>query len=252
MKKTAFLACWAAFFLSLAAHQDSGAYERSLANLITPTQLDARHLEFSIQHHFLGPVSEDPLETFLGTHWGANIGLSLRAVPVKRLDVWGSHLILNMEKVCSLGAGYSVNVPDAGFSMKFAAEWFNTKRKFSEDDWQSDLLIAAGFQTRPLLGKWSVLLNAGFDTYAEKIGAGIGLLWQLSKPLSLWTEYFPMRFSEDLSHDSYAVGVKAVTYGHHFFLFLSNNTGPGIYRMMAGSGSGDLYLGFKIQRDFEW
>jgi len=252
MKRTVFLASWAAFFLILTAHRDSGAYERSLANLIAPTQLDARHMEFSIQHHFLGPVSEDPLETFLGTHRGANIGLSLRAVPVKRLDVWGSHLILNMEKVYGMGAGYSVAVPEPGFSMKFAVEWFHSKRKFSKDRWQSDFLLAAGLQTRPLFRKWSVLLNAGFDTDAEKIGAGIGLLWQLSKPLSLWSEYYPLRFFEDLDHDSYALGLKAVTYGHHFFLFLSNNTGPGVFRMMAGSGSGDLYLGFKIQRDFEW
>ncbi|MBN1896037.1 hypothetical protein JW906_16245 [bacterium] len=252
MKKQVLSAFVAVFLLGLAFHQDSRAYERSLVNLLTPTQLDARHLEFSIQHHFLGPVSEDPLENLLGVHWGANIGLSLRAVPVKRLDVWGSHLILNMEKVYGLGAGYTVAVPNPGFSMKFAAEWFHAKRKFSKDEWQSNLLFVAGLQTRPLFRKWSVLLNAGFDTDAEKMGAGIGLLWQWSKSLSLWSEYYPVRLYEDLDHDSYALGLKAVTYGHHFFLFVSNNTAPGVFRMMAGSGSGDLYLGFKIQRDFEW
>lgn len=227
--------------------------ELSSLNLMVPNGLEKKQLVFTIRHRFLGRINDNPLENFFGADQGANAGLALRYRAWAGLDVEGSYA--RSEKEYGLTAGYAFSVV-RDLRSEIAVQYFDFKR-VSAADRQRNFFYQARFQSEPLLKKISINLETGYDGFHERFGVGVGLdagfdvTFGPIEGLHLVAEYFPVIKPEtDVTgaRNSFAAGIKARTYGHHFMFFVGNNTEIGARRLMLGAPANDLYLSFNIQR----
>ena len=248
-----------AFLFVLTSFTSASALEKSMLSLKLPSRLEARQAQFFFQHRFYGRIDKDALDTFFGMSQGANAGLGFRVRLFENFEMAVFHVFLNNEY--SLVAGYAVDLPSLPLRAQVDAEIFTDKKLiFLKDrvDFTRKRFAALRLDlaSKPILNRLTPAVNIGYDTEMERTGLGFGLDAAISKKFSLIGEYYPRLKKngpdDDLRYDSYAVGLKVQTYGHHFLFHVGNNTQIGIRRLMAGSASRDLYFGFGIQRLLEF
>jgi hypothetical protein len=161
----------------------------------------------------------------------------------------------------ALAAGYAFTVPGLPLRGQIDAEIFTNKRfYFVADGVIQERKRFTAFRldlaSKPILEHLSPVVNVGYDTDRKKAGLGLGLDLAITPKYSLIGEYYP-RLKKDENtdgpmFDSFAVGLKVQTYGHHFLFHVGNNTQIGTRRLMAGSAAKDLFFGFGIQRLLEF
>jgi hypothetical protein len=229
------------------------ALETSSLNLRVPGDLDRRQLVLTIPHRFYGKITDHPLDNLFGIDQGANAGLALRYRIWSALEIEGSYA--HSEKEFGVDAGYSFILPGI-LRSGIAVQYFDFKRA-SITERRRNFFYQASFQSEPLFEKICLNLEGGYDGYNQRFGVGFGLDAGIDvtmgpiEGLHLVTEYFPVIKPETGvtgAGNSFAVGLKARTYGHHFMFFVGNNTEIGARRLMLGAAGNDLYLAFNIQR----
>jgi hypothetical protein len=244
-------------FFVLMSLGGASALEKSMLSLKLPSRLEARQSQFFFQHRFYGKV--DSLDTFFGMSEGANAGLGFRVRLFENFEMAVSHVFSDNEY--ALVAGYAVNLPVLPLRAQVDAEIFtNKKYYFLQDGVELKRKRFAAFRldlaSRAILNRLTPVVNLGYDTELERTGLGFGLDAAINEKFSLIGEYYPRLKKDgpddDLGYDSYAVGLKVQTYGHHFLFHVGNNIQIGTRRLMAGSASRELHFGFGIQRLFEF
>jgi len=249
------IAILAVLLTASAAH----GLEKSMLSLKLPSELEARQSQFFLQHRFHGKINEEPLESFFGMSGGANVGLGFRVGLLKNLEIVALHVF--NENEYSLAVGYAVKFPSLPLRAQVDAGIYTNKKfyvlsggvEFKRKQFAAFRLDLA---SKAILNHLTPVVNVGYDTELEQAGLGIGLDAAISKKYSLIGEYYPRLNGDENGngpkYDSFAVGLKVQTYGHHFLFHVGNNTEIGTRKLMAGSTAKDLFFGFGIQRLLEF
>ena len=236
------------------------AYEASMPNLIAPSTLKWGQMEFAIHHRFLGRIDNIPGDTFFGIQEGANIGLGLR-LPMKLtgLEVKGGWLRSRSEY--TLGVSYGRQIGKAPVSAQADLQFADyeidgtTSRK-------CNFFYVISLQTKPIWGRLQPCFDVGYDYLNRHTGIGAGLAFRVNGRITLYGEYFPSMENGSRKHldwrgegpeDFFDFGVRIETYGHHFFLMLSDGNVVGTKYLMLGptpfvNRTEYLYFGFNIER----
>jgi hypothetical protein len=234
------------------------ALEKSMLSLKLPSELESRQAQFFFQHRFYGRIDQKPLDTFFGMDIGANAKLGFRVRIVKNVELAVSHVARDNEY--AVAAGYAFSIPGVPVRGQADAEFFTNKRNYIVED--VDVLKRKRFAafrldlaTKAVWNRLTPVVNIGYDTDWKRGGLGLGLDVAVTPKYSLIGEYYP-RLKKDgrdgLIYDSFAVGLKVQTYGHHFLFHVGNDTEIGTRKLMAGSASKYLFFGFGIQRLLEF
>ena len=247
------------FLICLVSVAGASALEKSMLSLKLPSELEARQAQFFFQHRFYGNINEEPFDTFFGMSGGANAGLGFRVRLFQNFELVASHVF--NENEYGLAAGYAFKIPRLPVRGQMDAEVFTNKRiYFIGNSIVQDRKRFASFRLdlafKPILNRLSPVVNVGYDTDRKKTGLGLGLDLALTSKYSFIGEYYPRLNKNEkidgLMYDSYAVGLKVQTYGHHFLFHIGNNTEIGTRKLMAGSAHKGLFFGFGIQRLLEF
>ncbi len=232
------------------------SYENSMLNLEVPTNLEEGQSEFNVQHRFYGKIDEEPLDTFLGLDLGANVSLGLRHLVRPQFEANVSYTRNQKEYI--VGASYAYFFPEIFLRSQLDIQFFSYK-KLGIDERRQNIFYQIVLQSEPLSKRFTPVINAGYDGYNQRFGLGLGTGVSILEDLSIMGEYFPVldRNDDDLNKgiigqkNRFALGIMLKTYGHHFIFILGNGTEIGTRRLMLGTQSNDLHLGFNIQRLLE-
>lgn len=238
------------------------AYQHSFINLISPTELGDWDAEASISHRFRGKVDDEPLDTFFGMNTGANIGLFYRQALMYRAELKLGYIRDNKENI--LQASWAFTPTDFPVQAQIDIQRFSFEEfDFASNDIvrQKNYLFVLSAQNKPLAQRLLLNANVGYEAENERLVAGLGLGVIALPNLTLLGEYYPV-FDRDsapdvvqsqlLKHDSFTLGIKADTYGHHFVLFLGNSDGITMRTITKGYFDKNYKLGFNIQRHFDF
>jgi hypothetical protein len=248
-----------AILIVLASINGVFALEKSMLSLKLPSQLEARQAQFFFQHRFYGKLDNKALDTFFGMNEGANAILGFRTRLFENFELVVSHVF--RDNVNAIAAGYAISPRFLPVRMQVDAEIFSNKKfYFLQESVAFRRKTFAAFRldlaSRAILNHLTPVVNIGYDTELKRTGLGLGLDAAISGKFSLIGEYYPRLKKngpdDELRYDSFAVGLKVQTYGHHFLFHVGNNTEIGTRRLMAGSASRDLFFGFGIQRLLEF
>ncbi len=228
------------------------SYEKyAMLNLSVPSDLEERQMQFSIAHRFYGVATEKPLETFFGMHGGANPGLGVHVVVAKGIGISGAYVFNSPLKAYSLGIQYKIPFPAWLFQFQIEGEYFSFEQAINCR--KSHMFFQMVSRIEPLFNRFTPVFNLGYDGYNEKLGLGLGADIQITENMHFIGEYYPIIDSElENRENSFAVGIKVLTYGHQFHLLLGNSYGLGNRSLMQGTDSNDLHFGFTIHRFFEF
>jgi len=230
------------------------AYEASMLNLRVPSNLGKAQMEFFLHHRFHGAVDEDPLDTFFGVSSGANVGFGLRGPVWRELEVRGGYITDFSEWLLSLS--YTWVFPEALLRTQLDLEFFSFK-EFDDADRENNLFYEVDLETEPLFERLVLALDIGYDGLSKRGGLGFGAKVDVLRSVSILGEYFPVIGRDDEVEDSllgqenaFAFGVEFRTWGHQFMLLVGNSAEIGTRRLMLGTHSNDVSLGFNLQRLF--
>jgi len=224
-------------------------YETSMGVSQVPSGLEAGQMQFHVQHHFYGPVSEDPWESFLGMQSGANVALQLNGAASRTL-LWKIQYVFDHREY-QFGIGYHPGLNTDLLSVQAGAEWATFKDP--GDGRENSIFIFTAVQYQLLLKRITPVINLGYDFHTETPGMGLGMDIRLFRKMNLMAEYYPvLRDQEIETQSSVLIGLTLRTYGHHFMIFLTNNQEISTRRWILGAHSGEMALGFKIIRILDY
>jgi hypothetical protein len=234
------------------------SFETSAFNLVTPTELDAHDIAFSISHRFYGPVTEKPFDTMFGLDAGANVGLDLRWQFLPRAELGIARIRRGSE--WRLGGSYKVRHEEFPVQGQIDLAWFSYKDPSQQDETRHNVQYLVSLRNDPLFGRASFVADVGYDGYLKRLITGCGVIAQVTEAIAVVGEWQPVtdRNSADDrtaahlgSYDAWAAGVKLDTYAHHFKLMLGNSPEIGVRRASCGTDNPRPMLGFAIERRFD-
>jgi len=227
------------------------AYEPSLLNMTVPSALQQGDIDLLLQHRFDGSVLDNPLTTLFGLEIGADVGLGARYMILPGLVARVLYTTGGQE--ITVGAGYAYHLQNLPLAVQAEAD-FISPQGFTARGYGVFGLVTA--EAGPFFNFGYLDVEAGYDSYLNHIGAGIGARAELNESWAIVGEFYPFfregieQHLEELgSSSAFSAGVMLTTAGHQFSLLIGNSTALGERRMMAGTpGFTGLYLGFNIQR----
>jgi hypothetical protein len=228
------------------------AFETSMLNLKVPSNLDGKSLLFEVQHRFKGVLNDEPIENFFGLDLGANVSFGIRYAVVPRLELNAAYTTYEGEY--RVGASYAHHIPQIFLMVQADVQYFNFERGGERN---GNFFCSTAFQSYPIANSFSPVINFAYDNYNEKFGLGIGLQagldWWLGpiERISVIGEYYPVLDEEETItglEDYFAAGLRVDTDGHRFMLQIGNGWNIGPRRLMLGTASNYIYIGFNIQR----
>lgn len=237
------------FFIS-----NAFAFEAGQLSLDTPNVLKTYEGSFAIRHRFYGEAND--YDHFFGTDYGGNMYLSLKFALLDNLVVGVDHT--KDKSVYGVGLEYSYD-----FSyLKVGARVNGYRFEKAFEEYSKSYMGNLSVQSMNIFDHLILTANVGYDNYYKYTFTGFGVdlnannflpFLTFTEKISLLAEYYPQVDKiTDVSgkNESYAVGVKFQTYGHHFELMLSNATSLEPRTMGLGTDSEDLHFGFNINRKF--
>ncbi len=228
------------------------AFETSMLNLKVPSDLGGKSLLFEVQHRFRGVLTEEPIENFFGLDFGANVGFGLRYAIVPRMELNAAYTTYEGEY--RVGASYAHHIPQIFLMLQADVQYFNFERAGERD---GNFFYSAAVQSYPIANFFSPVINLAYDSYNEKFGLGFGLQtgfdWWFGpiERINVIGEYYPVLDEEDAitgPENYFAAGLRIDTDGHRFMLQIGNGWNIGPRRLMLGTATNDIYIGFNIQR----
>jgi hypothetical protein len=95
---------------------------------------------------------------------------------------------------------------------------------------------------------------AGYDLDRQAFGLGVGSTVTLTHRLEAFGEYYPLLAPASGSGvnrvNTFTFGLKARTFGHHFFIYFGNNYLLTGRHYLQRTARNDLYLGLALHRLF--
>ncbi len=230
------------------------SFEQDMLNLKVPSNLDQTDMVFSVFHRFYGEITEEPFNTFFGLDAGANVGIGLRYAVFPKLELNTSYTRYQKEYV--IGASYAHFFHQFFLRSQLDVQFFTYEMTGIEER-QRNFFYNLAVQSEPLFRKITPTLNVGYDGYNESFGFGAGidigfdLDIRLIERVSVIGEYYPIIGRDDVIHGAenfFVTGLKIETYGHHFMLLVGNSSQIGTRRLILGTNTNDLFLGFNVNR----
>ena len=230
------------------------AFEAGQLSLDTPNVLNKSEGSFGIRHRFFGEVSD--YNKFLGTDDGGNMHFILKYALLDNLVLGVDHT--RDESAYGVGLEYSHDFEWLKVGARVNGFRLNTGLEEYDHSYQAIVSL----QTPNYFEHINFTANVGYDAYYQHHIAGFGVdlnaenflsFLTFTQRLSLLAEYYPQVDKvEGISKefDSYAVGIKYQTYGHHFEIMVTNSTNMDARTMSLGTNSDELHLGFNINRKF--
>jgi hypothetical protein len=229
------------------------AYEPSLPNMTVPSTLGQGDLDALFVHRFLGSAFDNPLETLLGLTIGANVGFGARYMIVPGLQARAYYFTDGQE--VSGGLGYGRWFADSTIGVQADALVFSPV-----DATGRQIGVFGSVTAQAALFSYMLRLDleAGYDSFLNHIGVGIGARFDIIPGLTVYAELYPfipqgweLHPEQMGTTTAYVLGVMITTFGHQFSLLAGNSFALGERRLMAGAPpTNGLYLGFNIQRKF--
>ena len=229
----------------------------SAIGLTTPSGLDDLQGQIGFGHRFYGVVNHDVMETFFGTSWGANAQVGYR-----------QHLVSGSE--IKLGYTSAFKQYEIGAAWKFTPQEFPVTAQIDATyssfkplgfmDRETDIGVLVSAQSEPFFDRLVLTANAGYNSYYERVAAGVGVNLKLTDTVSILGEYYPLLDDENSSDNVYAVsdhsafsaGLKLETWGHSFVLCVGNAYAfDPVQNSLGAVSKGKLHLGFNIKRRFD-
>ena len=230
------------------------AFEAGQLSLDTPNVLKQGEGSFAIRHRFYGEI--DDFDKFFGTDDGGNMYFALK---YSLLD----NLVLGVDHTRDQSA-YGV-----GLEYSHDFEWIKTGVRINGfrlntglNEYKRSYQAIASLQTQNYFNHLNFSANFGYDAYYKHqiLGVGVDLnaenflpFLTFTERLSLLAEYYPQVDKIEViskEHDSYAIGIKYQTYGHHFEIMATNSSNMDPRTMSLGTNSDKLHFGFNINRKF--
>jgi hypothetical protein len=263
------------------------SYEESMLNLLVPTNLRPLQVEFIVQHRFEGNVADKPFKNFFGADQGASVRLGLRFLIWSKLEINASHIFNEHEY--EAGLSYALFFPKIFLKAQLDGQFLNYPYQKSETDpdnplsgqltqilaFQLNPLYALSLyssskpkivnsyyfqfalRTYPIFGRVTPVVNVGYDGYNYKrVGLGTGLSIKIIDWLYVQGEFYPNFYKSGWKRDEsgglhcYAFGFLFQTPTHNFILMVGNNTQTGTRRLMMGTSTKSLHVGFNITKVF--
>lgn len=231
------------------------AYQSNSIGLFTPSSLDNLQGELGLAHNFYGQFNHKPLDTFLGSSMGANVNLSYRQHLV--LGTEGKISYTSSNKKYELGGAWRYYKEEAPVKVQLdltAASFIKEMSTKRTTDFGAMLSV----QNKPLMDRLIFTLNAGYNTYYQRLATGIGAQVMLTDDLSILGEYYPLLDDTNSSDNVYSVGDKSAfafglaydLYGHTFAFNLGNDPyhHDTVGHALGTYTKGVLSLGFNIKR----
>lgn len=224
----------------------AAGYGGSFSNLLAPTyDVATGDIELSVDHRFFGAAfKDDPLDSFFGLDDGANVGISARYFAANEFYFGYTHKRLG--HVHTLLGGWQNLLPLRNIELAALAGYKSVKFS-AENDREGGMIATGSISAWFLNGKFRPVFNYSFDGYQDENGMGFGLELTASENLSLLGEFFPAA-DEAAAEDCFSFGCRYTTWGHQFYLGMSNSFGIGARDMIMGSPNGDLSVSMGIKR----
>lgn len=231
-------------------------YQNSSFSLYTPTQLESGEGEIVVSHRFYGPVDDDMWNTLFGINQGANVGLALSYnLPYQTGIKFG----YTRQKSQTTAAGYwQFSKSSVPVEAKIDVAWKSFLQPGISDR-RNSMEYTLSLQNGTMQKYATLTINAGYDAYYDRLINGFGILVPLKEEIAILGEYYPVWDRDSAAqvqqqylgkYDSYAFGIKLITWGHQFMFQLSNSTANNPATMALGTDDSSLKLGFNIQRRF--
>jgi hypothetical protein len=152
-----------------------------------------------------------------------------------------------------LGAGYGYHFASVPLALQADAS-FITPEGLAGRGYGVFASVAA--EAGPFVNLFYLAVEAGYDSYLNHLGTGIGARIELTPEIALLGEVYPFyllgkeQHPEELgSTSAWSTGAMLSIAGHQFSLLVGNSPALGERRLMAGAPPfGGIYLGFNIQR----
>lgn len=230
------------------------AFEMGQLSLDTPNVLKKGEGSFGIRHRFFGEIND--YNKFLGTDDGGNMHFVLKYALLDNLVLGVDHT--RDESAYGVGLEYSHDFEWIKAGVR--VNGFRLDKGLEEYDKSYQAIVS--LQTPNYFNHLNFTANLGYDAYYKHqiVGVGVDLnadnfisFLTFTEKLSLLAEYYPQVDEiEGISkeYDSYALGMKYQTYGHHFEIMVTNSTSMDPRTMSLGTNSDKLHLGFNINRKF--
>ena len=199
--------------------------------------------EFTMNHSFLGPINDEPIDTFFGIDNGANIKVGLKYLFTDNLNLSLSHTRFGHRN--SVSAGWSTELTSYNIELGAVTGYSNVKPSLLQDR-EGDIFAVATGSLWLLKNKLRPVLNYAFDGYTEEQGLGVGLEIVVLQNLSLISEYVPAQ--DDNLNSSFSIGGRYSTWSHQFLLGVTNTSSIDIQRQLTGTPLEDMYLTLSIRR----
>lgn len=238
------------------------AYQHSFINLISPTELGDWDGEATISHRFRGKIDDEPLDTFFGMDRGANIGLSYRQAFLYRAELKLGYIRDDKENL--IQASWAFTPVDLLVQAQLDIQRFSYETYsfvYNDIARRKNFLFILSAQNEPIAKRLILNINAGYEAENERFVTGLGAGVITLPNLTVLGEYYPVLDRDSApddvqsllrKHDSFSIGIKADTYGHHFTLFLGNSDGITLRTLSKGHLDKNFKFGFNVQRHFDF
>ena len=216
----------------------------NVSHILTPSSMKKKQLQVGISHKFLGKAFDGPIENKLGSIQGANVNQYL-AYAIS--DTQLIHL-LSGSLYNELLIGYQQNLGSYKYflsSIRF--DYYSIEKQLIK---RKNIFYTYILQTKPVFKKIYPVLNAYLDGDTNTKGIGLSIEYMVKPRFSVTGEYFSSSKRLGLSQ-VFIFSTKIKTFGHNFFLFLSNSTETNNRELIEGTRLKDIYLGFRIERLFD-
>ena len=216
-------------------------FHQQFVNLQHAEQLYNRQMVSSISHRFLGvPLKDNGL---LGQDIGANVA-------------YGVRVGLGHNQVLSYMASSAYSQSSLMYKMcrqLSANQWYGVSVHVDQ------LTLSTDENTTPSVtlftgiasDKLDVVFNLIYKDYFSAVQVGAGLGWQVVAKTKLSFEYVSP-IESYASKGVLSIAAKIMTFGHNFYVFLSNQNDVGFIPATSGTESDQYYAGFRIERIFDF
>ena len=227
-------------------------YESPMLNMTVPSGLEDGQAYFTLNHKFLQSLRAYPEDNLYALFdGGVNMNLYFRYMPAWDIEIKFGYTTKNREQTA--GLSYTLKTPKILFNSQVDVQFFSYA-DYVQNNFAQNLFYLLSLQS---VAFWDdrvvVSVDAGYDGYNEHIGLGIGASMEIVRHIRLLAEYYPVFLREDRSVNvgttgCYAFGIKLDTFGHQFIFKAGNSADTSTRRMMLGTTTQDVYIGFTIMR----
>ncbi|RAP26761.1 hypothetical protein DID78_06600 [Candidatus Marinamargulisbacteria bacterium SCGC AG-343-D04] len=219
-------------------------YHQQFLNLSYAEGLEFKQVVVGINHRF----GREPFGDYgvFGTKGGASVGFGLRAG-------------LGMDQVVSITSASSYDQFAVGYNKAFSFELGEKIFRYGADITYNTFNFGttneAGTISTGYIGqdkdRYNYTFNVIHNAYDEVFQWGYGFAWKVMDDFHVLAEYIsPV---EDLAKEGHlSLTLKYMTFGHNFLGFIANQNEAGNQQKLRGAQSQDFYIGFRLERIFDF